>query len=157
MKIISIGIDPGKSCGLAVLLDGRLIHVQQGSASSCMDALEACLTQYAYRSDVDIEIGIERYTITPQTGRRTQQTSALEITGMVDMLAERYGVEVVRQTISDVKRFAADPLLRKLGLWVKPSDVNASDADDAKDAVRHAVYRFAMRHAAAFTLRLKGI
>lgn len=157
MIVISIGIDPGKSCGLAVLEDGRLLAVKQDSASSCMNTLEEYLQQYAGRSDVDIEIGIERFTITPQTGRRTQQSSALEITGMVDMLAERYGVEVVRQTISDVKRFAADPLLRKLGLWVKSSDVDASDADDAKDAVRHALYRFAMRHASLFTLRLKGI
>lgn len=157
MKIISIGVDPGKSCGLAVLQDGQLLRVQQDSASSCMNILEEYLQQYAGRDNVDVEIGIERFTITPQTGRRTQQTGALEITGMVDMLAERYGVEVVRQTISDVKTFAPDPLLRKLGLWVKPSDVDASDADDAKDAVRHALYRFAMRHASMFTLRLKGI
>lgn len=157
MIVISIGIDPGKSCGLAVLRDGQLLRVQQDSALPCMNILEEYLQLYAGRSDVDIEIGIERFTITPQTGRRTQQTSALEITGMVDMLAERYGVEVIRQTISDVKTFAADPLLRKLGLWVKPSDVDASDADDAKDAVRHAVYRFAMRHASMFALRLKGI
>lgn len=157
MKIITIGIDPGLSCGLAILYDGRLLKVQQDTASSCMNILEEYLQQYAGRSDVNVEIGIERFTITPQTGRRTQQTSALEITGMVDMLAERYGVEVVRQTISDVKKFASDPLLRKLGLWVKPSDVDASDADDAKDAVRHALYRFAMRHASLFSLRLKGI
>lgn len=157
MTTVTIGVDPGLSCGLAVLRDARLLRVVQGPAAHCMHVLEEYLQQYAGRADVDIEIGIERFTVTPQTGRRTQQTSALEITGMVDMLAERYGVEVVRQTISDVKTFAADPLLRKLDLWVKPSDVDAPDANDAKDAVRHAVYRLAMRHASLLQSRLNGI
>jgi len=157
MTIITIGIDPGKSCGLAVLRDCLPLRVIQGTATQCMNVLEEYLSLYALDPDADIEIAIERFTITPKTGRKSQQSSALEITGMVDLLATRYGVPVTRQTISDVKKFVKNTVLRKLGLWFKPSDVDAPDADDAHDAIRHAVYRFAMSHASVFTLRLKGI
>lgn len=159
-QIISIGVDPGKSCGLSVLSDAEKLLIRQGTADLCMNDLESILGHYhtgLNLGTVEIEIGIERFTITPQTGRRTQQTDALEITGVVDRLARVYGVVVHRQTISDVKKFAKNPLLRKLNLWTLPSEVQQPDANDANDATRHALYRYAMSHASQFALRLKGI
>lgn len=159
-QIITVGVDPGKSCGLSVLSDAQKLLIRQGTADLCMNDLEAILGHYHTGLDlgtVEIEIAIERFTITPQTGRRTQQTDALEITGVVDRLARVYDVPVHRQTISDVKKFAKNPLLRKLDLWTLPSEVQQPDANDANDATRHAIYRYAMSHASQFALRLKGI
>lgn len=155
MSVVHIGLDPGKSTGLAVLVNGESYRMWQGDAHIAMEVLEEVLRNFAPPGNT-VHIGTERFVITPQTGRKTQQTDALEVTGMADFLAMKYGVAVpIRQGMVEVKKFAKNELLRSLGLYIRADLIDIPDADDVNDAIRHAVYILAMTNPQLFTQLLR--
>jgi hypothetical protein len=144
-----VGVDPGESCGIAVLRDGYRSVVGQNHPDDVILVLTQMMTHNAPLA-VTMRIGIERFITTPETGRRSQQSTALEVIGAIEFEARRHGVPVHRQTVSDVKKFASNRLLRELNLYVTPAEVDRPDANDANDAMRHAVYCVARHHATIF-------
>lgn len=155
MSVVHIGLDPGLSTGLAVLVNGDLYRIWQGDAQHAMEVLDEVLRHFAPPSNI-VHIGTERFVITPQTGRKTQQTDALEVTGTADFIAAKHGVPTPsRQGMVEVKKFAKNELLRSLGLYIRADEIEAPDADDVNDAIRHAVYILAMTNPQLFTQLLR--
>jgi hypothetical protein len=74
-----------------------------------------------------VSIAVERYIITPKTAKLSQQTEALEVTGMVKAIASLHGVNNVRQYAKANLRFASDDMLRSIG-WSTPGMRHANDA-----------------------------
>jgi len=72
-------------------------------------------------------MAIERYIITPKTAKLSQQTEALEVTGMVKAIAALHGVTDVRQYTKANLKFASDSMMRGVG-WHSPSFRHANDA-----------------------------
>lgn len=107
-----IGVDPGKITGLA-LLNGDTLTCVAASRGQVDDVLRLWLA-----TAVVTDVGIERFVITRNTARKTQQTDALKVSGVVENLVERAGHHrVVYQNMSDAKRLGSPELLRALGWW----------------------------------------
>lgn len=155
MTIITIGIDPGLSSGLAVLWDGQRDFVIQDEPHAMVVALKRQLDLMRSIADLHVRIGIERFIVTPETGRKSQQSNALRIIGMVELVALEADVPLHKQTVADVKKLTDNARLRALGLYVKPRDVEQPDANDANDAMRHAVYCTAVHHTTVFDQMLR--
>lgn len=113
-----IGCDPGKITGLARLdtredHDAGLTRVAV-PVDQVEDVLRLWLTPH-----VVTYVGIERFVITRETARKTQQTDALKVSGIVENLVGRSdGLHAVTyQNMSDAKRLATPRLLKALGWW----------------------------------------
>lgn len=145
-----VGVDPGESTGLAVVRgDGFRVHVQQGSPSVVLDDFTTrfpFLTQRGY----DVLVGCERYVVTAETARRSAQPVPLQVVGVVAQLARLNGWPFYLQSPSDVKTLVDNAFLRRAGLWATPRDVERRDADDANDALRHALAALAHHRASLF-------
>lgn len=76
---------------------------------------------------IGAHIAIERYIITAQTAKLSQQPDALEVTGLVKGLAEIHGCADVRQYMKANLKFASDSMLRSVG-WSTPGMRHANDA-----------------------------
>jgi hypothetical protein len=79
-----------------------------------------------------IHVAIERYIITPKTAKLSQQTEALEVTGMVKAIAAIHCVTDVRQYAKANLKFASDDMLKSVG-WKFPKPMR-----HAQDASRQA-------------------
>lgn len=75
----------------------------------------------------NIHVAIERYIITPKTAKLSQQTDALEVTGMVKAIASIHGVVDIRQYAKANLKFANDDMLKAVG-WSTPGMRHANDA-----------------------------
>lgn len=84
--------------------------------------------------------------ITNETAKKTQQTSSLEIIGVLKwwyyQMDERSHVEdsvftLEFQTPAAAKKFGTDFKLKNLGWWQTGEQHNYKDANDANDALRH--------------------
>lgn len=154
--IIIVGVDPGESCGLAVLKDGSKQTVMQASPDDVIELIALLIAGYKKFNDVRIRVACEKYVITPSSGRKSGgQTLQAKITGAVERDCARYDVPFHEQPMSSVKKMVTNANLKKLGLYVTPSEVNRPDADDANDAMRHAVYCAARYHATLFHQMVK--
>ena len=154
-NLIIIGIDPGLSTGMGILWNGTRHGVMQGPPARIIQELQKQLDLMMLLSDREIRIGIERFITTPETGKKSQQSTALEVIGAVTHVATEAGVPIHKQTVSHVKKLTSNRRLRELGLYVTARDVNQPDANDANDAMRHAVYCTAIHHATAFVAMLE--
>jgi hypothetical protein len=74
-----------------------------------------------------IHVAIERYIITPKTAKLSQQTEALEVTGMAKGFAALAGITDVRQYAKANLKFASDDMLKAVGWW-NPKMRHANDA-----------------------------
>lgn len=107
-----IGCDPGKITGLALYSEDVLTRL----AVSFIDV--APTLEVWLDTDVPTHIGIERFVITRNTARKTQQTDALKVSGIVESLVLHSGIHTVTyQNMSAAKRFGSPTLMRKLGWW----------------------------------------
>jgi hypothetical protein len=75
----------------------------------------------------NVHVAIERYIITQQTAKLSQQPDALEVTGLAKGLAQIHGVTDVRQYMKANLKFASDSMLRSVG-WSTPGMRHANDA-----------------------------
>lgn len=145
------GVDPGASFGVAAVHAGELWYVDQGEPTACFERLDDVVRRLV-ELEADVVIGCERF-VNLGGGprhRRTAQHDAERGVALLLDLGRRLGVPVDLQAPVDAKRLAPNVRLRALGLYVTPSDVNAPDANDANDAVRHALLAMARRRALAF-------
>lgn len=147
--MITIGCDPGKSFGLAMLGTTSLMYVYQGDAEQGLRALHNILVFQteiaAHKPNYPIAVAIEQFTITPGTGRRPGASQTARLAGRAVEVARSFPSALVAlQSPADAARAWPSPLLRRLGLWVSPglirgTDPGAKDADDANSALRHAL------------------
>lgn len=126
-----IAIDPGELSGWAV------VDTETG------DVLESAeLTEFEVGTRVEwylnrypsAQIVMEKFTITPETGKKSQQPTALYIIGSVRYLYYKYTGNIVPlQTPADAKSFSTNEKLKAVGLW------HVGGEGHAKDALRHAL------------------
>lgn len=119
-----IGVDPGKTTGLARFFHGTLTTL-------AIPALDVERTMTLWLSDEPgTIIGVERYVITARTAKLSAQPDALGVTGLLESMAHQDPrVRLVKQNMSDAKRLINAELRRRLG-WrqVGPLAVHQNDA-----------------------------
>lgn len=159
MTFFVVGVDPGKSSAVAALDDrGRLVAVWQGPGTQVYDQLDRLLTQLVDVYHADVDVGCERYVERSQRGQvRTHQSDAQRVYGVVESVCTYHHCRLTPQAPAAVKTFAPNALLRRLGLYVSASDRGWADADDANDAVRHAVAVLGRYHATVLDHMLAGV
>jgi hypothetical protein len=152
-----IGIDPGKSCGIAIMHGPQLVKVWQGPSDRIADVLTRAIP-LAMDGTITPRIACERFTRRPERGNaRTVQNDAERVIGIVMYVSERAGCTLSLQSPASVKKLAPNTLLKRLGLYVSAAQYGWNDANDANDAVRHAVTLLATFHATVFNSMLIGV
>lgn len=158
MSVVVFGIDPGKSCGLALFVDVRLAFLWQGSRAELLPLVLGHLAARAERNGRDqVCIAMERYVPLGRPGSRTPQSDALEVIGAVTTYATEWNVKVTLQSPSDARALVSDDLLRKLNLYATGSALNQPDGDDANMALRHALLHMAIKHNTLFQQLISSV
>lgn len=116
-SVIIIGVDPGKTTGLAWYSDGKFNSGDYSSLNAC-DVIHNLLNNY-HRSKI---IAVERYNITRQTIRFTRQYDALEIIGTCRWFSHRFAAEFILQDASAAQYSGNVLLLKQLQWWVSGKD-----------------------------------
>jgi hypothetical protein len=153
----AIGVDPGLSTGIAVIHGPELVDVWQGPpdqvSQKLITAILTCLDGGMPGDTGRMPlIGAERFTERPTAhgNYRTVQTDAEHVIGTVKDVAARHTCKLSLQQPAAVKKLIPNTLLHRLGMWVRASDYGWPDADDAHDAIRHALSVTAIHYAATF-------
>lgn len=145
----AVGIDPGVSTGLAIIRgDGFRMHVQQGTPSQILDDFTIRFPFLTLPSS-DVLVACERF-VQDTTNHKSAQPIPLQVIGIVGQMCRLNSWQLYLQGPADVKAFVNNALLRDTGLWVTARDVEQHDANDANDAVRHALTVLAHRRASMF-------
>jgi len=137
MKPYVLAVDPGLTSGVCIVTrDGlQALWVSELAWEDLTREVAKALNQLGGEH---VDIVSERFVITPLTGRNSQATWSLEVTGMLRLLARLHGAEpVTLQSASDAKNFCPNGRLAALELRQKSSKPHANDA------LRHAVLRLA--------------
>jgi len=129
-KYVVIGVDPGAMTGL-FWWDNRGMYepvAQQVSAEAFPVVFRNLLCNYVdWVGEPNVGVAVERYIITSRTAKLSQQSDALEVTGMAKAIVSLYGGPPVRQYLKANLKFASDDMLRTVG-WHTPSMRHANDA-----------------------------
>lgn len=135
-----IGADPGKTTGLARLHCGRLTVV-----AATFDEVEPVVRAWLADEEPAV-VAVERFVITRNTAKKTQQLDALKLSGVIEGVVVRDTRHViVYQNMSDAKKIGQPALLKSLG-W-KSTGVNATHKNDATSQV---IMMLASRYPVAF-------
>jgi hypothetical protein len=124
---VFIGLDPGKATGMAWWggLEADAVEVTFDDAGA---ALEAWI-EVATESTDGCVVACERFTIGPDTIRKSRGNWSLELIGVARFLCRRHGAEFRLQAPGDAKGLFPDEALRRLGWW--------HHSGHARDALRH--------------------
>jgi hypothetical protein len=131
-EYVIIGIDPGLMTGLYVYRSDadwsslRTSGPMQVSAEKVPVRVHNLLIEAGIDGCL-VHIAVEKYIITSRTAKLSQQTDALEVTGMAKAIASIHGVTDVRQYAKANLKFASDDMLRGVG-WYSPKMRHANDA-----------------------------
>jgi flagellar biosynthesis/type III secretory pathway ATPase len=142
-----IAIDPGETTGIFSSLfsrNGELLYSQKfltkhsecefGQVSYSMaDTIDDLTELSVCRGKLDIHVAIERFVITANTAKFTQQTTALEVTGVIKDICLRRSIPYYMQMKSQVAKISNNDLLKHIG-WYRKGKPHAVDA------ARHAFY-----------------
>lgn len=144
-----LAIDPGKMTGVALtnlsqdkdvvkLLFTAELSVLEGDNPEHPKVLRAMINDWRPNDEIAVpmRIIVERFTITPQTGKKSQEAkAALETIGAVKLMCREAGYPldaIVYQSPGEAKAGWSNPKLRRCGLW------HRGGAGHALDALRHA-------------------
>lgn len=139
MKHYAYVCDPGLTSGVALFHrsddnEVSLVWSDELDWQHTVRRLDETLREHG-GSDVDVVL--ERFTITQQTAKNSQQQWSIEIIGMCRLLALAHGAgEINLQSPADAKRFSTNPRLKQLGFW------HVGGGGHALDAIRHGVLWF---------------
>lgn len=126
-----MGVDPGKMTGVFLYAPTGLIPCAQWFEIEAKHApimLHRKITDLADRfGHANVHIAVERFIINARTAKSSQQTDALEITGMVKGFARLHTPNPVRQYMKANLKFANDNALRRAG-WYSVQYGHATDA-----------------------------
>ena len=140
-RVRVIGVDPGKTTGLVYFVDGEIASAVAVALVEVEDVLRLWLA-----TEERVTVAIERFVITARTGKKTQQTDALKVSGIVENLVLRADHHVlVYQNMSDAKKLGSPKIQRALG-W-RRTGKNAQHMNDATSQVLKAL---ADHHLSAF-------
>ncbi len=129
--MIVYSVDPGLASGVALLYIPTEGEIEQlGSwEMTPEDTEDATLKTILTYLQHDLRVVVERFTITTETGKKSQAPFSLELIGSIKYICRVNGAPVpVLQTPVDAKSFAPNPRLRALGLWHKGGHGHALDA-----------------------------
>jgi len=133
-EYVIIGIDPGLTTGVFTYGSPNLFGYPSNTWPAQMPASE--VPRYLRTAVVDatdhvgfrdVHVAVERYIITPKTAKLSQQTDALEVTGMAKAIMAMYAATDVRQYAKANLKFASDDMLKAVG-WYSPKLRHANDA-----------------------------
>lgn len=144
-----LAIDPGKMTGVAYtsydpykntakILATAELSILEGSNREHATYLRAMIRQWREQAGIEYPTRIvcERFTITPQTGKKSQEAkAALETIGAVKLMCreEAYPLDaIVWQSPAEAKSGWDNPKLKRCDLW------HRGGAGHALDALRHA-------------------
>lgn len=135
--LVTLAVDPGKTTGWALSHDNVLTKSGEASFDDFCSLLDDLFNYRRYDGSHDTnrpaEIVAERYVITPRTAKLSQQTTALEVIGILRYVAFLDEIPLTLQTPADAKRFATNDRLEARGWLQRPLAAN----DHANDAIRH--------------------
>ncbi len=138
MKHYIICTDPGLVSGICLFKrtdDNEVELVWTDELDWLHTARKIDETLREYGGD-DVDVVLERFTITQQTAKNSQQQWSIEIIGMARLLAVAHGAgEITLQSPADAKRFSTNARLKALDFW------HVGGGGHALDALRHAVLR----------------
>lgn len=127
-EYVIIGVDPGLMTGVFAYFSDGVRNGWQHPRDEVALHVDDCLRRWAaFNEPGNIHIAIERYIITAQTAKLSQQPDALEVTGAVKAIAQIHGVTDVRQYMKANLKYASDSMLRSVG-WSIPGMRHANDA-----------------------------
>lgn len=137
-----LAVDPGKLTGAALMVRlGDEVSIIWSAelnvySTSGAEKLRSEIKGWDQHDDTLLRVVIEKFTITPETGRKSQEASwALRTTGAVELMCVEAGYPldaIVWQTPAAAKNAFPNPKLKRLGLW------HRGGAGHALDAIRHA-------------------
>ena len=140
-----LAIDPGKLTGVALLeRDGDAVKIIWTDEINVFEdpggklRLRGVIDGWSTRQKLDapLRVVIEKFVITPETGKKSQEaTAALETIGAVKLMCvdASYPLDAIMwQKPSEAKETFPNPKLKRLGLW------HRGGAGHALDALRHA-------------------
>lgn len=119
-----LAIDPGKITGVALWLNGEILHTDELKFIELRDWLEVTL-------DTWTKVVIEKFVINSMTAKLSQAPWSLEVIGM---LRDRTDDNLIFQTPAQAKRAVSNEMLMKLRWW------HPGGAGHALDALRHLVF-----------------
>lgn len=133
-----IGIDPGLTTGIFEWNTARMSPDTSGWISHEISAVDVPLflnrrlRAMSKRSDMQVHIAVEKFIINARTARLSQQSEALEVTGMVKAIAAvsqlgATGRVDVRQYLKSNLKYASDEALKRAN-WYSVRERHANDA-----------------------------
>jgi hypothetical protein len=136
MKHYILAVDPGLTSGLAFFKrtddnQVELLWTDELDWKNTARRADAMLREFGGE---DVQLVVERFTITAATAKNSQQQWSIEIIGMLRMLALAHGAgELDLQSPADAKRFCTNIRLKALGFW------HVGGGGHALDGIRHGV------------------
>lgn len=121
-----LSLDPGKTTGVAWRTEAGELQGLQWGADSIVVILDGFHSHYGIT-----ELVVENFRSRPGPA---VNLSAPEAIGRIYGWADQYGVTIIRQDPSPVKRVIDNDRLRALGGWLRSQQ-------HARDALRHLLYR----------------
>ncbi len=138
MKHYILAVDPGLTSGICLFRrtddnEVELVWSDELDWIGTTRKVDEVLREFG---GADVDVVVEKFTITVQTAKNSQQTWSLEIIGMIRLLTMAHGAGVLTlQSPADAKRFSTNPRLKSLDFW------HVGGGGHALDAIRHAVLR----------------
>jgi len=127
-EYVLIGFDPGATTGVFVYFEDGIRDACQYPREEIATHTADCLKRWSREyGPHNLHIAVEKYIITPNTAKLTQQTDALEVTGMVKGFAQINGIADVRQYAKSNLKFANDRML-DTAAWRVPGLPHSWDA-----------------------------
>lgn len=126
MKDILIAIDPGELTGLVIV--NKVTAEVHRSAELTEFEVTKLVEEFLYLNPAT-EVVMEKFTINPDTHKKSAQPTALYLIGAVRHLYMKYTGKVVPlQTPGDAKSFSTNDKLKAVGFWHKGGEGHANDA-----------------------------
>lgn len=138
-----LSFDPGGTTGSTIFRpDGNVWLVHEHSFGLFLPWVDGLLESW-WRSGLDIEVVGERFTILPDTHKKTQTGihQAIETIGVMRYLAAKWGAKFEEQSVFSAGQLAEkDRLLHRIGWW------QTQFGDDGRSAQRHMITYLMRRH-----------
>jgi hypothetical protein len=135
VKPFILSVDPGELSGVCLVRREPMELIESDELDWVETArfIDAKLREYGGEN---VDVVCERFIITVQTAKNSQQGISLELIGIVRFLALVHKAGAITlQSSADAKKFCTNPRLKQVGLW------HVGGEGHALDALRHALLR----------------
>lgn len=144
---VILGIDPGTYVGIAYYVKGKF-STQQLLWEDAMPWIKGIMMGQPIGERLDIFT--ERFIIGANTGKKSQQTKALEIIGAIRAESRSHShVNFELQNTSEAKKLSTDDKLRRIGWYT-------AGPRHRNDAARHVLFGMLRRYPEELELVMNG-